>query len=272
MGGAGWAVGGEGMHALSFALKRAHLRAVEIHKPLAKRFDLTPARFDVMVVLWQAGGTASQRDICEALGVSAPTVCKMAKAMEVRGLVSCERTGSAPDRRYRAVSLTRYGLDCIVGAIKAFLRVDDLRRVYDAVDEDGRAFVAKALGIVRRVGRGLWDRSRLDYLTDAPDAEAVAAAEEQTASVHATLLRLEAHGRARKVTERPTALVGPSADGSRKADGARDGATKTADDADPDPWIALFDARLAAAYKDATSAELELAAASPVGEAVPPPD
>lgn len=226
------------MHTLSFALKRAHLRALEIHKPLAARFDLTPARFDVMVVVWQAGGAASQRDICEALGVSASTVCKMAKAMETKGLVWRARTGSLPDRRHREVGLTRYGLDCVVGAIKAFLRVDDVRRVYDALHEAGRAFVAKAVGIVRRVGRGLRDGSRLEYLADAPDAKTVAAAEEQTASIRETLLRLEAHGHARKVTERPPAPIDPAVEaeeiGARKADA----------------WTSLFDARLAAAYDD----------------------
>ena len=71
------------MHALSFVLKRAHLRAVETHKPLAAKFGLTPARFDVLAVIRDRGGVCRQSDVWTRLGVSGVTISRMLRALDM---------------------------------------------------------------------------------------------------------------------------------------------------------------------------------------------
>lgn len=193
------------MHTLSFALKRAHLSTLARHKPLAARFDLTPARFDVMVVILERGGGCGQSDIFLSLGLSPSTVSKMLKAMEARGLVW--RAPTECDLRRRLVGLTRYGLECVRQAIRTFIRVDDVRGIYDALHRTGRAFVAKAVRTVRHIARGLGDRSTHGYRSERPDADAVAAAEAHCAKVLREIRQLEAIGIATVVAERPPGLA-----------------------------------------------------------------
>jgi len=163
------------MHELAFRLKRAHLRAVELHKPLAKEYELTPARFDAMLVIWRCGGKCLQSRVWRELGLAPSTISRMLKAMAEKGLVW--REVSQRSLRERAVGFTSYGLDCVVRAIKALIRADTLREVWDRIHGEGRAFVARTIDAVRRVGRGLSDSSTHAYGLDAPSEGDVAAAD-----------------------------------------------------------------------------------------------
>lgn len=154
------------MHDLSFRFKRAHIRAVEFHKPFAAEFGLTPARFDAMYVIRAKGGVCRQHEIWEALGLSPSTICKMLKSMEILGLIW--REPDEDDHRHRVVRLTKYGFLKIVAAIKVFIRTDMLRSFYDSIDAKGREFVTSLRIAAQRAARALFDSSTLAYRPDAP--------------------------------------------------------------------------------------------------------
>jgi hypothetical protein len=67
------------MHSLSFQLKRAHHRVVAFGKAILRRFGLTPARFDLLYVVYarwvfrrRVYDAPAQTDLCRTLGVTAP--------------------------------------------------------------------------------------------------------------------------------------------------------------------------------------------------------
>src|SRR5215468_82215 len=95
------------MHFLSFSMKRAHLRCVETLKPVAAMYGLTPARFDVLHVIFQRFGETSQANIRHVLGVSATTISRMVQALEKLGFISRQR--HPRDRRTKLVWLTEQG-------------------------------------------------------------------------------------------------------------------------------------------------------------------
>jgi DNA-binding MarR family transcriptional regulator len=95
------------MHFLSFAVKRAHLRCVETLKPVAGLYGLTPARFDVLHVIRQRLGEATQACIRHVLGVSGTTISRMVQALEELGFVARERHWR--DKRTKLVRLTDLG-------------------------------------------------------------------------------------------------------------------------------------------------------------------
>jgi len=202
------------VHELSFRFKRAHLRAVAEHLPRAQRFGLTPARFDVMMAIWEENGCALQIGIARRLGLSPTTICKMVKVMEAAGLV--ERSVHLGDLRQRWVMFTRRGLECIVGAIKAFIRGDEVRKIYDAVHEEGREFVRKMVGAVRLVGRALGDWSTQWYRDDAPSSFENAVDDERCEEMVREIERRAAHARASLLLDAPPFLAAAAAVGAAR--------------------------------------------------------
>ncbi len=99
-------------------MKRAFHGFLRIaRKPLAA-VGLTPARFDMMCAILgdvhpdsDASGEIFQRELRDELGVSAPVVSRMVRALERLGLVRRERLDG--DRRLWVVVLTDSGLECI---------------------------------------------------------------------------------------------------------------------------------------------------------------
>ena len=180
------------MHELGFRLKRAHLRAVAIHKPLAEKYDLTPARFDAMVVMWMNDGDCMQWQVVQQLGLAATTVSRMLRAMADRGLVW--REPHYRDRRYMTVGLTAWGLECVAGAINEFLLGKALYARWDALHQEGRAFVARAIDTVKGITRGLWDWATHGYRHGEADDKAIAETEKYNATIRDTIRRLESHG------------------------------------------------------------------------------
>ncbi|MBX3188512.1 MAG: MarR family transcriptional regulator [Labilithrix sp.] len=176
---------------MSFGLKRAHLRVVEAMKGLVQEFHMTPARFDVMFVLRRHGGAACQSDLWKELGVSRGTICKMVKGMEEKGLV-----WRRPDRdnpRLRDVIMTEFGLDCFLEAANRFLHGDELRKLFDGIHEQGRAFVADAAEIAKYIAHMFWDTAEHDYDVDEPDEAAMARDERLDAEMVSHVERLETH-------------------------------------------------------------------------------
>ncbi|MEO7113903.1 MAG: helix-turn-helix domain-containing protein [Polyangiaceae bacterium] len=111
------------MHHLPFTFKRAHHATLKLLRPLAARNGLTPARFDLLYVLYMRGGAAEpyQFRIAEVLGLCRSTICKMVSAMEKAGLVQRKRE-IIFDKRRRRVRLTRYGSRCVHQIMKALRR------------------------------------------------------------------------------------------------------------------------------------------------------
>jgi DNA-binding MarR family transcriptional regulator len=156
------------MHYLPFALKRAHHATLKLLRPLAARNDLTPARFDLLYVLYVKGGTVEpyQFRIAQVLGLCRSTICKMIKAMEKVGLVKRKRE-IIFDQRRRRVRLTRYGRHCVHQVLKAIRRREIERPLLQSVsfykcDTRNRRFDF-ILDLANHVGRvliGLHDRAR----------------------------------------------------------------------------------------------------------------
>ena len=110
------------MHPVFFGLKRAHHLSVAVARNLTCHFGLTPARFDMLLALERARPSMRQRDLRRILGVSAPTVSRMLKALESLGLVLRRKeplTIRRADRRHRRVMLTDRGRARIRAAMRS---------------------------------------------------------------------------------------------------------------------------------------------------------
>jgi DNA-binding MarR family transcriptional regulator len=108
------------MHAMFFGIKMVHLRTLGVMKTLLRRRNLTPARFDMMrvVELHGAHGIA-QRNLQHLLGVSAPTISRMLKSLELLGFVVRKRF--AYDARSLIVEITEVGLERVRAARDALV-------------------------------------------------------------------------------------------------------------------------------------------------------
>jgi len=98
------------MHFTFFAVKRAHLRCVhKVLAPMLAPFGLTPARFDLLMLLVRAPWlTQTQSALTKALGVARSTVSRMVKSLARLGLVQRKREATC-DGRQVYVSLTPIG-------------------------------------------------------------------------------------------------------------------------------------------------------------------
>jgi DNA-binding MarR family transcriptional regulator len=154
-----------------------------------RRFEITPARFDALYVIRWRGGSCYQSEIWQDLDLHPSTISRMLKSMEQRGLVARERArGKLIDAREVVVTLTRKGFDTIVGAIKAFLREDDLRDFYNRMHEKGVEHIKGMVASVRNIGEWLRDFAKHPYSAERPD---VAGGERYDAEVQKEVDRME---------------------------------------------------------------------------------
>lgn len=130
------------MDDLLFALKRAHLAGNRFAWRLLMKIGLTPARFDLMRLLYERRGfSMAQSDLRARLGVARATISRMLCALEKLGWI--ERTVDPFDRRTRKVVLSyearaivwnalvvlvrpRVAADALDAALKIDHRVDDV--------------------------------------------------------------------------------------------------------------------------------------------------
>lgn len=94
------------MNKIFFSLKRAHQASLKFSRAALAPFGLTPARFDMMCAVDKLG-VLCQSDLARMLGVSAPTVSRMVKALVSLELVE---KGWGYDYRVRSVNLTDKGM------------------------------------------------------------------------------------------------------------------------------------------------------------------
>jgi DNA-binding MarR family transcriptional regulator len=107
------------MNQIFFGLKRAHHGVLRITRSALAKLGLTAARFDLLYVVHE-GQDMTQRELRRELGVSAATVSRMLKSLEVIGLMRRQRADW--DRRQRLVRLTEAGRRSIRGAIRHFIK------------------------------------------------------------------------------------------------------------------------------------------------------
>jgi len=91
------------MHVTYFGLKRAYYSSMRITRPVLRELRLTPARFDMLTAITRHRGIF-QSLLRRVLGVSAPVISRMVRALEALGFVV--RTRSPYDKRQIRLSAT----------------------------------------------------------------------------------------------------------------------------------------------------------------------
>ena len=166
------------MNAITFGTKRAFHGFLRVTRKPLLGMGLTAARFDLLSVLVNSRrgyGIPGMRqsDIRRSLGVTAPVVTRMLRALEGLGLV--ERWREQRDRRQIRVALTEAGERCILWARKVMLRA--MRRmVYVAIcfgrhrNADARFQHMETIeSYLRALRKQFGDTARLYYPWGHPD-------------------------------------------------------------------------------------------------------
>jgi DNA-binding MarR family transcriptional regulator len=174
-----------GMHALSFQLKRAHLKAVAVGREALKFIgepDMTPARFDLLYLIRRdALEDGNRREPLEVgttqawlvrhLGLHRSTVAELVRRLVEMGWIRKER--SAFDARTWLIFLTKEGLERISSAMRGIFRKRILRQAYETIFRTKAPLAAPvmeavrqihaAVGLARRIARHFGDRSWVWY-------------------------------------------------------------------------------------------------------------
>jgi DNA-binding MarR family transcriptional regulator len=166
------------MHPTLFELKRAFHASLKFSFRALRPHGVTPARFDMMFVLyseWRSGSSryrnapVDQTMIRKKLGVSRATVSRMLQSLEALQLV--RRTPSFADRRTREVRLTLRGLALFRRAMLATVGtgiVDLAIRCIVAPlswfsDRDSEADIRRLEERLYKLARAFGDDARLTY-------------------------------------------------------------------------------------------------------------
>ncbi|HEY4015083.1 MAG TPA: MarR family transcriptional regulator [Polyangiaceae bacterium] len=158
------------MNAIFFGCKRAFHGCLRIARQGLDGLGLTAARFDMMTAVRDLGREGcTQRELRGALGVSAPTISRMLRALEELGLVS--RTRSYPDRRQRWIQLTELGIARLRKATRRLVRSGAIQLAVDCAltgdhaHDESRCLQQMDLAemILNRIRRAFRDVATLDY-------------------------------------------------------------------------------------------------------------
>ena len=118
------------MDDLLFAYKRVHLAGNRRASMLLAAFEITPARFDLLRMLYgDRTFSMSQSWLRAQLGVARATVSRMLKALEKLGLV--ERKPDEWDRRTKRVTLTYEARSLVWNILEALVRPRVLAKLID---------------------------------------------------------------------------------------------------------------------------------------------
>lgn len=163
------------MHHLTFVLKRAHHATLKMLRPIAARYDLTPARVDLLnILLVRDFGPAImpyQAAIARALGLCRSTICKMVVALEKAGFVK-RVLALWGDQRCRRIKLTPYGRRCLLRVLKAIRGRVVERPLYNALTRYARTRDARTTFIheldqrAMRLSFALGDRAGQSFYPD----------------------------------------------------------------------------------------------------------
>jgi DNA-binding MarR family transcriptional regulator len=156
------------MHTIAFNLKRAFHSFLNLTRGAFRKLAITSARFDMLHTINESGRLGiPQRKLRTMLGVTAPTVSRMVRALEELGYVTRERHA---DRRQLVINVTALGRALVRRAWRALSPNVDL--AFDCAlagdrwwDDEGDCFFKKS-----EVESHLWnvraafrDNARLHY-------------------------------------------------------------------------------------------------------------
>ena len=136
--------GGLEMDDLLFAYKRVHLAGNRNAMKLLLAFGVTPARYDLMRVLYgSATYSFSQSWLRAQLGVARATISRMLIALEKLGLV--ERKTDEHDRRTKKVTLTYAARSLVWRVLDGLVRPRVLaKRIDDGLEQHRPPVTAEA--------------------------------------------------------------------------------------------------------------------------------
>lgn len=165
------------MNAIFFGCKRAFHSCLRIARQALQGFDLTPARFDMLTAI--GVGTcysSTQRELRTKLGVSAPTISRMARSLEGLGLIE-RRKQDFGDRRQVRVRLTDLGLRCMRKAQRILFGTGAIQLAVDSAVTQDRPYDESACimerdrteAILFRIRRAFGDIATLQFAWDPDD-------------------------------------------------------------------------------------------------------
>ena len=158
------------MHFMSFALKRAHLRAVALVRAWHPGSPITAARFDILYAI-QERHACWQSSIHRALGLSGATISRALKRLEELGLIV--RNSVMSDRRRKSVALTRAGLAEFNRVLSEKLGRGLLHMAYERAlgphTDATWLYLDDSYRAVRAIARYFGDTAEYPYPTNHPD-------------------------------------------------------------------------------------------------------
>jgi DNA-binding MarR family transcriptional regulator len=150
------------MHATFFATKRAFHGILRMTRGPLACFGLTPARFDMLYVLYTpTHHWCLQSAMRRLLGVSAPTVSKMLRSLQELGLVKRERY--LLDGRERIVELTPAGLRRVQAAHDELVASGAAQLALDCALAFPKQHDRRACGSATRIVDRFLERIRLQF-------------------------------------------------------------------------------------------------------------
>ena len=168
------------MNEIAFGTKRTFHGFLRVSRKLLAAHGLTAARFDLLYAIARHAGrddrppSALQSTIRKQLGVTAPVVSRMTRALERLGWVT-RTVCRYEDRRQRRITLTAQGLAAWKVVRRVVLR-SILRLVYPAIcfgrehDESTRLVAMDRLeGTLRSLRAHFGDRASLYFPWGHPD-------------------------------------------------------------------------------------------------------
>jgi len=110
---------GGAMDDIFFGVKRSHLALNRWALLKLREFGVTPARFDLMRLIFVRNFRRSQMDLRRKLGVARATISRMMKALEKLGWIT--REVDPFDRRTRDCTLTYEGRRIVASVMSALI-------------------------------------------------------------------------------------------------------------------------------------------------------
>lgn len=149
------------MDDLFFGVKRTHLTVNRWALHRLRQFGVTPARFDLMRLIYERNYVWSQDAIRHRLGVARSTVSRMLGALEQLGWIT--RETRMADRRTRRCMLTYEGRRVVASVMSALVwprviarLVDEALRVDEpARERDAAEWLFRRLVYAFAMGRGV---------------------------------------------------------------------------------------------------------------------